>query len=207
MSLLQSCTDNPIGSFVNTQLAFDAGLVDTLGTMIRSPALLMREDTNVPVEVRAVYERVKAAEELGTQPNEADVALINQPLHPSKPIDIQALKPEFGKYAHGGSVQIINDNPFSQAAAGIPIRTYADALDSGSMAKSISDTVGEYSDLSKYVNQAPVEAITTQLANAYDAKSPAIKDSIDRYMAGDNKAIGDILVGAALLPVMLFCLL
>ena len=193
-----SNTDNPIGALVNTQLAFDAGLIDTLGTLIRSPALLMREDVNVPVEVRAAYERVKAAEELGTQPNEADVALINQQLHPNRPINIQALKPEFGKSGQMAPVQIINDNPFSQAAAGIPDnRTYADALDSGSMAKSISDTVGKYSDLSKYVNQAPVEAITTQLANAYDSKSPAIEDSIDRYMAGDNKAIGDILVGAA----------
>ena len=174
------------------------GLVDTLGTMARAPAILLREDINVPVEVRAAYERVKAAEEAGAQPNEADIALINQPFEPFKPANTKAMMPEFGNYGQMVSKDIRNLSPYGEAAASRPnTRTYADALDWGSIGKGISDTVGEYSDLSKYVNQAPVEAITTQLADAYDSKSPAIEDSIDRYMAGDNKAIGDILVGAA----------
>lgn len=191
-------TSTLTGSLGNTAVAAGAGLVDTLGTMARSPAILLREDMNVPVEVRAAYERVKAAEETGTQPNEADVALINQPFDPFRPTNTQAMMPEFGNYGQMVSKDILNDNPFSKAAAGIPnTRTYADALGWGSVGKGISDTIGDATDLSKYVNQAPVEAITKQLADAYDSKSPIIEDSIDRFMAGDNKAIGDILTGAA----------
>ena len=53
-----SNTDNPIGSFVNTQLALGAGAADVAGTMARSLPFLMKDDMNVPLEVRAAYERV-----------------------------------------------------------------------------------------------------------------------------------------------------
>ena len=152
---------------------------------------------NVPPEVRAAYERVKAAKELGTQPNEADVALIHQPLYQDRPIDIQALKPEFGKSGQMAPVQIINDNPFSQAAAGISTRTYADVLDSAATGKAMSDYIREAADFSKYVNQTPVENIQGKLGAAWDKKAPTIEANIDKFMAGDKAALGDIVLDAA----------
>ena len=48
--------DNGIGSYLgNTFVAFEAGTIRTVGTMLSSFAAFLREDTNIPVDVVEVY--------------------------------------------------------------------------------------------------------------------------------------------------------
>ena len=185
-------TSGFFGSAANTAIALGAGVADVAGTMARAPFALMHEDVNVPLEVRAAYERVKAAEKSGTQPDEADVALINQISNP--PVPFNTTKLVFGDNGTMTRQDIlaVGDEP----TADIP-RTYADLLDSAATNKAMSDSIGEAMDFSKYVNQTPVENIIGELGAAYDKKAPVIEDNIDKFMAGDISALGDIVLDAA----------
>ena len=185
-------TSGFLGSAFNTQIALGAGVADAVGTVARSVPFLMKNDMDVPPEVRAAYERVKAAEKNGIAPNEADVALINQISNP--PVSFNTQKMMLGK--NGAFVPqdmlALGDEP----AANIP-RTYADVLDSAATGKAMSDSIKEAADFSKYVNQTPVENIQEELGAAWDKKAPTIEVNIDKFMAGDKAALGNIVLDAA----------
>ena len=71
--------DSDMGSYLgNTLVAAGAGTTRTVGTMLSSPAALLREDTNIPVDVVEAYRRVQLAKQLNNAPAESYLAIINQ---------------------------------------------------------------------------------------------------------------------------------
>lgn len=178
------------GDIGNTFVAAGVGATRDVGTMLSSPAALLREDTNIPVDVVEAYRRVQLAKQTNTAPAESDLAIINQPFDPYGATPRAAQPFQYG--VTYGTAQ-----PFQYGAVPTPTkRTYADALDTSATGANWVRNVTKAADYSAYVDQtAPMKAID-DFGKTYDEVVPELSAAVDKFTTEGASALGDVLAAA-----------
>lgn len=207
--------DSDMGSYLgNTLVAAVAGTTRTVGTMLSSPAALLREDTDIPVDVVEAYRRVQLAKQLNNAPAESDLAIINQIDDPYN----TANHPQLAQYgADYNPVRLLQYDDTSSPAQrfqsgtaphAVPIvpadgvimpstRTYAERLDMSAMGANWVRNVTKAADYSAYVDQtAPMKAID-DFGKTYDEVAPELSAAVDKFTTEGTSALGDVLVAAS----------
>ena len=207
--------DSGLGSSIgNIFVAAGAGATRDVGTILSSPAALLREDTDIPVDVVEAYRRVQLAKQLNTAPAESDLAIINQIHDPYN----TANHPQLAQYgadynpiqllkydAPSGSAQRFQSSTAPRAVPIVPAdgvitpstRTYAELLDMSAMGANWVRNVTKAADYSAYVDHtAPTKALD-DFGKTYDEVAPELSAAVDKFTTEGASALDDVLVAAS----------